>query len=31
MGEKGIKEVAGIGDVLGRRLTDAGYDKVSCF
>lgn len=28
MGEKDIREVAGIGEVLGERLTDAGYDKV---
>lgn len=28
MGEKDIREVAGIGEVLGKRLTDSGYDKV---
>ena len=29
MGEKSVKDVAGIGDVLGRRLSDLGFDKVS--
>ncbi|CAK8680470.1 barrier-to-autointegration factor-like [Clavelina lepadiformis] len=27
MGEKGVREIAGIGEVLGKRLTDKGYDK----
>ena len=29
MGEKPVTDLAGIGDVLGQRLIDAGYDKVS--
>ena len=29
MGEKDIKEVAGIGEVLGQRFTEIGFDKVS--
>lgn len=29
MGEKEVKELAGIGDVLGARLIEKGYDKVS--
>jgi len=28
MGEKPVTDLAGIGDVLGQRLVDAGYDKV---
>lgn len=28
MGDKGVGELAGIGEVLGKRLTDKGYDKV---
>ena len=28
MGDKDIKEVAGIGEVLGKRLQEIGYDKV---
>ncbi|CAG0896105.1 unnamed protein product [Cyprideis torosa] len=27
MGEKLVTEIAGIGDVLGKRLADKGYDK----
>jgi hypothetical protein len=27
MGEKPVTDVAGIGEVLGQRLTDKGYDK----
>nr|XP_018669723.1 barrier-to-autointegration factor [Ciona intestinalis] len=27
MGEKGIETVAGIGKVLGKKLSDKGYDK----
>ena len=29
MGEKDVKELAGIGDVLGNKLMDAGFDKVN--
>jgi len=29
MGEKPVSDLAGIGDVLGGRLTDLGYDKVA--
>jgi len=29
MGEKPITDLAGIGEVLGGRLADLGYDKVS--
>lgn len=29
MGEKPVSELAGIGEVLGRRLETAGFDKVS--
>lgn len=28
MGEKEVMALAGIGDVLGRRLQDKGFDKV---
>ena len=28
MGEKSVTELAGIGDVLGQRLIDQGYEKV---
>ena len=28
MGDKLVTELAGIGEVLGKRLTDASYDKV---
>ena len=28
MGEKSNNEIAGIGAVLGKRLTDEGFDKV---
>jgi len=31
MGEKPVTDLAGIGDVLGGRLSDLGYDKVSLF
>ena len=27
MGEKTVTELAGIGEVLGKRLADAGFDK----
>lgn len=27
MGEKSVKELAGIGEALGKRLIDKGYDK----
>jgi len=27
MGEKPVTDLAGIGDVLGQRLVEAGYDK----
>ena len=29
IGEKDIREVPGIGDVLGKKLCEAGYEKVS--
>lgn len=29
MGEKPVTDLAGIGEVLGRRLETAGFDKVS--
>jgi len=29
MGEKPVTDLAGIGDVLGGRLIDLGYDKVT--
>lgn len=28
MGEKEVTDLPGIGDVLGKRLTEAGFDKV---
>lgn len=28
MGEKPVTDLAGIGDVLGQRLIDQGFDKV---
>lgn len=28
MGDKPVTELAGVGDVLGQRLEDAGFDKV---
>lgn len=28
LGEKGIRDVPGIGDVLGGKLSEAGYEKV---
>lgn len=28
MGDKKVTELAGVGDVLGQRLEDAGFDKV---
>jgi hypothetical protein len=30
LGDKGIRDVPGIGDVLGTKLSEAGYEKV-CF
>jgi hypothetical protein len=30
IGDKGIRDVPGIGDVLGTKLSEAGYEKV-CF
>jgi hypothetical protein len=30
LGDKGIRDVPGIGDVLGAKLSEAGYEKV-CF
>lgn len=29
MGEKPVSDLAGVGDVLGKRLVEAGFDKVS--
>lgn len=29
MGEKPVTDLAGVGDVLGKRLETAGFDKVS--
>lgn len=29
MGEKPVSDLAGVGDVLGKRLTEAGFDKVT--
>ncbi len=31
MGEKPVSDLAGVGDVLGKRLSEAGFDKVSTF
>ena len=31
IGEKGIRDVPGIGDVLGAKLSEAGYEKVLVF
>lgn len=31
MGEKEVTAIAGIGDVLGQRLSDKGFDKVSFY
>lgn len=31
MGDKPVTELAGVGDVLGQRLEDAGFDKVRGF
>ena len=31
MGEKPVKELAGVGEVLGKRLEDSGFDKVLVF
>jgi hypothetical protein len=28
LGDKGIRDVPGIGDVLGAKLSEAGYEKV---
>jgi len=28
MGDKSVKDIAGIGEVLGKRLSDLGFDKV---
>lgn len=28
MGEKPVTDLAGVGDILGKRLTEAGFDKV---
>lgn len=29
MGEKPVTDLAGVGETLGKRLTEAGFDKVS--
>lgn len=29
MGDKPVTDLAGVGEVLGKRLTTAGFDKVS--
>lgn len=29
MGEKPVTDLAGVGDILGKRLAEAGFDKVS--
>ena len=29
MGQKSVRDIAGIGPVLGKRFEDKGYDKVS--
>lgn len=31
MGEKLVTDLAGVGEVLGKRLTAAGFDKVRLF
>ena len=31
LGEKNIQDVPGIGDVLGSKLTEAGYEKVCLY
>jgi hypothetical protein len=31
LGDKGIRDVPGIGDVLGAKLSEAGYEKVRHF
>ena len=31
MGEKLVFALAGIGEVLGKRLEEKGFDKVKCF
>lgn len=31
MGEKPVSDLAGVGDVLGKRLCESGFDKVSTF
>ena len=31
LGDKGIRDVPGIGDVLGAKLSEAGYEKVCLF
>lgn len=31
MGEKPVTDLAGVGDVLGKRLEAAGFDKVNIF
>jgi hypothetical protein len=31
LGDKGIRDVPGIGDVLGTKLSEAGYEKVCLF
>lgn len=30
MGDKPVTDLAGIGEVLGKRLSDQGFDRVSC-
>lgn len=29
MGEKPVTDLAGIGEILGKRLTESGFDKVN--
>lgn len=31
MGDKSVTELAGVGEVLGRRLEAAGFDKVNIY
>lgn len=31
MGDKPVTDLAGVGEVLGKRLASAGFDKVICF